>query len=216
VTDKDASLLVPLVCPRCNGDIEAPSPSRIGLCLNCKTARFMREPSREYRLVFIEAKKQEGTSNLIYAPFWRVEGSGAVRTDDEKKLRVYQNARPLGPLYIPAFWTPKAANYENITMRYALAPDAIAEDAGATGNVLAGVLNPMNLREIAVLCYLAYLDRLADVTGVEASFTVDEVAYAAVPFLKAGAGWKDGILGLQFPGPYFWGSGPSNMSSQSM
>ena len=216
MTDKDASLLVPLVCPRCGGDIDAPSPSRIGLCLNCKSARFMREPSREYRLVFIEAKEQEGASTLIYAPFWRVKGTGVIKTDDAKKLRIYQNARPLGPLYIPAFWTPKAANYENITMRYALAPDSIAEDAGATGNLLAGVLNPINLNGMATLYYLAYLDRLADVTGAGASFLVDDVAYAAVPFLKAGAGWKDGVLGLQFPGSYFWGSGPSNMSSPSL
>ncbi len=210
MTDESGRLLVPLVCPRCGGDLEAPSPSRVGICLNCKVATFMRQPENEYHLFFIEARERRPSSEIIYAPFWLVKGSGSFNCGDDKKKRIYQNARKLGPLYFPAFWTPKAANYENLTIRYALAQESLVEDKEAHGAILAGVLDPSRLAAMAALCYAAYLDRLADVTGVEASYKVEQVAYAAVPFLKAGKGWTDGVLGVAFPGAYFFGGGPTS------
>ncbi len=215
MTDETATLVIPLVCPRCGGDLQAPGSSRVGVCLNCKIATFMGEPHKGYHLFFIEALVKKPSSDLIYAPFWVVKGAVALKCDDEKKERIYQNARPLGPLYFPAFWTPKAANYENLTVRYALAPESLAVDKDASGEILAGVLDPGCLPGMAGLCYLAYLDRLADVTGVEASYHVEQVAYAAVPFLKAGKGWTDGVLGIAFPGSYFFGGGPVSVLGAS-
>lgn len=199
-------LLLPLACPVCGHDAQGSGASKVFLCLACRRARHMGCPDRAYPFWF--AKSRRTGSPQFYAPFWRVEGSASLVVPDPAKGKIYRNMRPLGPLFFPAFWTLRAMHHENLTQRYALMEDPPERDADAEGTVLPGVVDPDNLPAIARLTWLAYLDRVADVTGVEVSFTPASVAYVAVPFLRVGEGWEDGLLGLTFPGAYFSAAHP--------
>jgi hypothetical protein len=166
----------------------------------------MERPEQVYPLVYLAARP--GPTSRLYAPFWRLEGRARWRVDDSTKDRAYQNLRRLGPLYFPAFWTPRVGHDENLTFRYGLLDSRPPEDPDARGDVLPGVLDPETLPEMARLTWLAHLDRVADVTGVQLEFSPGSVVYAAVPFLRSGASWEDGVLGLRFPDAYFGTSAP--------
>lgn len=161
----------------------------------------MDRPEPTYPFVYL-ATRGVGERPL-YAPFWRVKGEVFWKTDQVEKARGYGRAKPLGALFFPAFWTPRTGHDENLTLRYGLLDAAPREAPEAEGPLLPGILDPGHLPEMARLTWMAYLDRLADVTGVEVTFRPDVVTYVAVPFLARGAFWEDGVLGLRFPSTYF-------------
>jgi len=138
---------------------------------------------------------------VVLAPFWRARGRASWRCLDQAKIRAYGNARPLGPLLFSAFWSPKAVYYDNLTIRYALEPFA-ADAANLTGTILDGTRDPGAVAELARLTWLAYLDRVADVTGVELAYSLEKLDYVAIPFFKEGEFVVEGVLGLKLPGAF--------------
>ncbi len=196
-------LLVPLCCPKCGSDLDGGPHALIFLCLPCGLAIHASDPRRPYPLSFAAPLLRQAAPDL-YAPFWKVDGTFSWTTSDKQKERVYANQRPLGALFVPAFWSPKAAYYDNLTLRYALQGGPQRLD-GAAGPVLDGARPPEVLGELARLTWLAYLDRAADVTGVDGRFQVDALAYAAIPFYRDGSRFLDGILGVPVPEAYFSG-----------
>jgi len=161
----------------------------------------MERPERLYPFVYLSARESGGQT--LHAPFWRVTGAATWRTDDPEKARLYRTLKPLGPLYFPAFLTPRSVHDDNLTMRYALLDSPPPEEPDVAAPLLPGIVDPGPLPEMARLTWLAYLDRVADVTGVALEFAPSEVAYAAVPFVARPGAWEDGVLGLRFPDAFF-------------
>jgi hypothetical protein len=131
-----------------------------------------------------------------------VEGEFSWQTDDRRKQRTYQNLHPLGPLFFPAFWSPRAAYYDDLTLLLARRPEQIALVSG-NRPLLDGMRHPGRLGELARLAWLAYLDRSADVTGVEGRFEVKDLVYVGFPFFKRDGRFEDGVLGCKVPATYF-------------
>lgn len=202
----ERALLLPLVCKGCGRALAGGPDALVYVCTGCREATYMGDPGAAYRVVHVRAGPAF-SGPRVYAPFWRLAGRVTLLVDDEKKRRIYQNVKPLGPLLFPAFWSPKAAYFDNLTLRYAGAQDRIElEESGEP--VLDGVRDPRVLPEMARLTWLAYLDRFADVSGLDVEFQVESVTYAGVPFFPAQGGFRDGILGIQLPTGYFSGRGP--------
>ena len=159
-----------------------------------------REPA-EYPLVYAAARSAF-PGRKVYVPFWLLEGEASWVCEDSRKARAYASARRLGALAIPAFWSPLAVYHDNLTLRYAMDPESLTfEDRDDP--VLDGVRSPEILPELARLTWLAYLDRIADVTGLELQFRASSLKYAAVPFFEDGEKMLDGILGVSFPSSMF-------------
>lgn len=194
-------LLVPLSCPRCGGELDGGSGARVFLCRTCAVATFEADPAEVYPLRYVAAAAGLGRPDL-FAPFWRVAGQFAWQTGDRQKQRVYERLAPLGPLLFPAFWSPKAAYYDDLTLRYARRPELLTLGSGKDP-VLDGMRAPKALGELARLAWLAYLDRFADITGTEGTFEIKELIYAAVPFFRRGDHFEDGILGCSVPTSFF-------------
>lgn len=203
----ERGLLLPLICNGCGRELAGGPNALVYVCLECGEATHMGDPGVVYRVVHVRAGPAF-SGPRVYAPFWRLAGRVTLLVDDEKKRRVYQNVKPLGPLFFPAFWSPKAAYVDDLTLRYAGAQDRI-ELQESQEPVLDGVRDPRTLPEMARLTWLAYLDRFADVSGLEVEFQVESVTYAAVPFFTAQGGFRDGVLGIQLPAGYFSGHGLS-------
>ena len=192
------ALLVPLACPRCGGELAGGGRALVFLCHPCRLAVSMHRSPRPFPLLYAKPSAGIGSGEPIYVPFWRLEGKASWRAPDEERGRVYDRLTPLGPLFFPAFWSPRAALYDNLTLRYALAPANIILAPGEAP-VQEGVLDPADLPEMARLTWLAYLDRAGDVTGVEGFFEPTGLAYVAVPFIREGDHWVDGVLGINVP-----------------
>lgn len=195
------SLLVPLACPRCGKDLDGGDGARIFLCRPCGLAIYGADPAQVYPLRYVTAASGPGAPDL-FAPFWRVGGVFSWQTEDRRKERIYHNLHPLGPLLFPAFWNPRAAYYDDLTLLYARRPDLIVLRPGLEP-LLDGMRHPKALEELARLAWLAYFDRSADVTGVVARFEVKDLAYVGVPFFKRDGRFEDGVLGCKVPGTFF-------------
>jgi hypothetical protein len=196
-----APLLRPLVCPRCGAPLEGGARARIFLCRPCQLATYGADPSRVVPLRYARAAKEYGTPDL-HAPFWKVEGEFHWQTADASKSRVYERLAPLGPLFFPAFTSPKTAYCDDITLRYARRPELLVTFPG-DAPLLDGGRNPAVLGELSRLAWLAYLDRSADVTGVEGRFEVRALSYVGVPFCRREKHFVDAVLGIQVPEVYF-------------
>jgi hypothetical protein len=131
-----------------------------------------------------------------------VAGEFSWQTEDRRKQRAYQNLHPLGPLLFPAFWSPRAAYYDDLTLLFARRPELIVLGPGS-GPLLDGMRHTRGLGELARLAWLAYFDRAADVTGVEGRFEVKDLAYVGVPFFMREGRFEDGILGCKVPASFF-------------
>lgn len=196
-----AGLLQPLVCPRCSGPLGGGPRALVFLCPQCAVATHASDLKKAYPLRYAAPVLYRAAPDL-FAPFWRVEGDFSWSTRDTQKRRVYGNQRPLGALFFPAFWSPKVAYCDNLTLRYAQEGVQMRLEVGSA-QVLDGLRDPQVLGELARLAWLAYMDRVADVTGVEGRFEVREITYAALPFYKDTGRYLDGILGVPVPEAYF-------------
>jgi hypothetical protein len=196
-----APLLRPLVCPRCGASLEGGARARIFLCRPCRLASYGADPSNVVPLLYVAASREFGTPDL-HAPFWKVEGDFRWQTDDPAKSRTYGRLAPLGPLFFPAFTSPKTSYCDDITLRYARRPELLAAGPG-DAELLDGGRNPSVLQELSRLAWLAYLDRSADVTGVEGRFEVRSLSYVGVPFCRRENHFVDAVLGIQVPRVYF-------------
>lgn len=197
--------LVPLACKGCGQELAGGPHAMVFVCMDCKEAVYMGDPGRGYRLAFVRAGLSF-SGPRVYAPFWRLTGRVTLVVDDERKRRAYQNVKPLGPLYFPAFWSPQAAYFDNLTLRYAGVQERM-EFEEIREPILDGVRDPETLPEMARLTWLGYLDRFSDVTGQEIEYQIESVAYAALPFFRQGEAFCDGILGIQLPRGFFSGLG---------
>jgi len=159
----------------------------------------MEDPGRVYAAGWL-SPRVGAAGEPIGAPFWMVTGALRIRCPDARKEAAISRVRRLGPLFFPAFWTLRLSYYDDLTRRYALAdPSLLSFQEPFEGPLLDGVRDPAPLSEMARLAWLAHVDRAADVTGVEASFEVERVAYAVVPFFQEGDRLVDGILGVAVP-----------------
>lgn len=198
-------LLLPLTCRTCGRDLSGGGGALVYTCGECHEATHMADPDKSYRLLHVRPGPSF-TGQPICAPFWRLTGRVTLTVEDDPKRSAYQRLKPLGPLFFPAFWNPKAAYFDNLTVRFALNPEKI-ELENRSEPLLDGIRDPRVLPEMARLTWLAYLDRFSDVTGVELVFEPEDVAYCAVPFFQQGNFYFDGVLGVQLPPGFFAGSG---------
>jgi hypothetical protein len=189
--------LLRLNCPECGRPREGGPEALVYLCRNCRRATVMGPDPKDYPLLYAEAKA-EFPGRRVYVPFWLLDGEASWESLDPRKARVFANARRLGALAFPAFWSPRAAYHDNLTLRYALEPEPFRFEP-CDAPVLDGVRAPEVLPELARLTWLGYLDRLADVTGLELRFRPSGLRYVAVPFFEADDKLLDGILGIVFP-----------------
>ncbi len=196
-----APLLRPLLCSRCGAPLEGGARARVFLCRPCGVASYGADPSQTVPLCYVAPSKEFGAPDL-HAPFWRVEGDFRWRAADPAKARTYEKMAPLGPLFFPAFTSPKTAYCDDITLRYARRPEALTLVPG-DAPLLDGGRDPRVLRELSRLAWLAYLDRLADVTDVEGEFEVRALSYVGVPFCRRDNHFVDAVLGIQVPEVYF-------------
>lgn len=192
------SPLLPLSCPRCGSDPLGGGASRVFLCPSCRLAVVPEEGSRTYP-AFALRPRIPGVRRT-YLPFWRVTGRLILREDDPSKLAAWRRLKPLGAFFFPAFLLLRMGYYDDLTLRYGLLEASDFEkDEGWPVPAADGVRLPRGLEEQARLAWLAYLDRAADVTGLEARFEAEKVDYALVPFFLEEEGWRDGLLGIRFP-----------------
>ncbi len=193
------SLLVPLTCSTCGNVLAGGDAARIFLCRACRTAIFMEAQDRVYPAGWLSPRIGLA-GDPVGAPFWMVTGSLRVTCPDARKEAAFSRIRRLGPLLFPAFWTLRLSYYDDLTQRFALADPALLSFGEPFGGALLdGVRDPALVPEMARLAWLAHLDRAADVTGVEARFDVERIAYAVVPFFQEGDQLRDGILGISVP-----------------
>lgn len=191
-------LLVPLACPRCGGDPLGGGASRVFLCPVCRLVVVPEEGNRTYPLVTLRPRIHG--ERRFYLPFWRVTGRLVFRGADPRKEAAWGRLKPLGAFFFPAFLLLGMRYHDDLTERYALLKeDLLEEDEGWRGPVADGIRLPAGLHEQARLASLAYLDRAADVTGLEAVFEGKGVTYVLVPFFLDEEGGRDGLLGIRFP-----------------
>ena len=181
--------------------MEGGDRARVFLCRPCEVASYGADPARIYPFRYVAPSPDAGAPDL-YAPFWRVEGDFFWRTDDPSKARVFHHLSPLGPLFFLALTSAKTAYCDDITIRYAREPGLLKLCPG-TAPVLDGRRNPEVLGELSRLTWLAYLDRVADVTGLESRFEVKGLTYSAVPFCRTAGEFVDAVLGIRVPEVYF-------------
>ncbi len=196
-------ILIPLRCPGCGQTLEGGAQAIVFVCRTCGKAVCMDAPESAFPFR-VASVRAEVRGPGVLAPFWRTRGRAAWHTEDGAKERIYSGMKPLGPLYFPAFWSPRAAYYDNMTMRYALDPPLDA-DGTAEGTLLDGVRGPSALPELARLTWLAYLDRAADVTGTELTYELQGLEYVAVPFFQQDDFVVEGHLGLRLPAAFLAG-----------
>jgi len=195
---KESPLLLPLKCANCGAELEGGASSSIYICRNCRYAVYMKRPRERYPLVFLKAR-MKASGQKLYAPFWRVKGRFKISSLDKKQSRAYAHAAPLGDLFYPAFWSPKASYFQNLTLEYSAGGKQLEEEEGGSEPFVDGIRGPGPLGEVGRLNWLAYLDRKADITGVESSFEVESLAYVGIPFFRRKEGWTDGISGAGLP-----------------
>jgi hypothetical protein len=199
----DRPLMIPLICKGCGSPLDGSGDALVFVCRQCRTARHMAAPEKAYPLAYVK-NHLEMSGERLYAPFWRLAGQVHWSTLEPAKQRAYSNAKPLGHLYFPAFWSPRVAYYDNLTQSLALSKDPMLFEERSDA-IVDGYRDPGTLGEMARLTWLAYLDRIADVTDVKLTFTVEEIIYAALPFFRAGDRYVDGVLGVQLPPAFFEG-----------
>lgn len=195
------AVLLPLLCTGCGQELDGRPQSLVFVCRSCKLAVHMAEPGKTYRLVYVRPRL-DLKGERIYAPFWRMEGKVRWMTDDARKERAYAALKPLGPLFFPAFWSPKVAYHDDLTLRYALDERGL-ETEDRSDALLDGVRPASSLPELARYTWLSYLDRAADVTGVSVEFSPGALGYAAVPFFAQGDKLVEGVQATAFPAALF-------------
>ncbi len=199
----DAPLLSALTCSNCGSDLEGRGSALVYVCRGCLRAKFMKKPDAVYAFRYVKPVL-DLKGPVVYAPFWRCTGKLRLKADDPRKIRPYATLKPLGALYFPAFWSMRLSYFENLTIRYALlAPGTLGFGDALDAPLLDGIRDPSVVTEMARLTWLAYLDRRSDVTGVDAGFEPQSLAYCAVPFYREGDSYVDGVCGVRLPGAFF-------------
>ncbi|NMB99811.1 MAG: hypothetical protein GYA35_05960 [Thermoanaerobaculaceae bacterium] len=193
-------LFIPLVCSRCGKELLGGDNSIIFFCLECKIG-FIMENYPESLPLKIYKKNFNCEGELIYFPFYKIEGDFSFFSEDSHKTNSYSNLKKLGALFYPAFINLRSLYSEDLTLKYALQPYSFVEDNYPKEAVIIDVLvAPKNLEKIAKLFYLSYFDRAADVTNVEVDFTLKTVDFALIPFEKKGDEYRELILGTILKG----------------
>jgi hypothetical protein len=196
----EGKLFISLICPLCGGELCGGDSARVYLCFPCKKA-FVMDNFPESLPLLIYKPKVASDSEPFYVPFYKINGQFKFVTQDEKKTRAYINMNPLGILYYPAFPNLRSLYAEDLTIRYAHGlQDVELEEKKNKVRMVDGTRNPVKLETIGKLVWLAYIDKVADVTGVEAEFSLSEVSYCLIPFEKSADGLKELMLGIVLKG----------------
>ncbi len=199
----DVPLLSSLTCSNCGTDLDGGGSALVYVCRNCLRAKYMKRPEPVYAFRYVEPVL-DLKGPVAYAPFWRCTGKLKLKADEPKKLRSYRTMKPLGALFFPAFWNIRLSYFDNLTLRYALLEaGTIRFGDSLDAPLLDGIRDPAVVSEMARLTWLAYLDRRSDVTGVDAGFDLQSLAYCAVPFYREGDSYVDGVCGVRLPGVFF-------------
>ncbi|MCX7830571.1 MAG: hypothetical protein N2445_05885, partial [Acidobacteria bacterium] len=194
------SLFVPLNCSNCGKDLSGGDNSIVFFCLSCKKA-FIMEKLKEPLQLKVYKSKFDFDGQLIYFPFYRIEGSFSYFSEDAFKVKAFSNLAPLGALYYPAFMNLRNLYSEDLTLKYALKGDEFIEDDYPKECKIVDVLvSPKNLEKVAKLFYLSYLDKAADVTNVKVEFLLRSFIFALIPFEKKGDEYRELILGTTLKG----------------
>ncbi len=201
--NNDAPLLTALTCSNCGSDLAGGGSALVYVCRNCLRAKFMKKPDAVYAFRYVKPVL-DLHGPLVYAPFWRCTGKLKLKADDPRKMKHYSTLKPLGALYFPAFWNIRLSYFENLTLRYALMESgSIGFGEAIDAPLLDGIRDPAVIPEMARLTWLGYLDRRSDVTGVDAGFEAQSLAYCAIPFYREGDSYVDGVCGVRLPGVFF-------------
>jgi hypothetical protein len=196
----EEKLFISLICPSCGGELCGGRSARIHLCFGCRKAFIMDDfPQNLPLLIYRPKVVPEG--ELFYVPFFRIEGAFKFAAEDQNKTRTYTNMKPLGVLYYPAFPNLRSLYSEDLTIRYALGlRDVELEEKKDKVIAVDGTRNPVKLETIGKLVWLSYIDKVADVTGVESEFRLSEVSYCLIPFEKSAEGLRELMLGIVLKG----------------
>ncbi len=193
-------LFISLVCPECSAELKGGAPARVFLCMACAKAFVMDRFPESMRLIVLKPKIAP-QAKIFHVPFFKIDGRFRFSAPDEHKVRAWSNMNPLRVIYYPAFPNLRNLYSEDLTFRYAMGLDGVeTDDERKDISFVDGTRAPGNFDTIARLVWLAHLDRVADVTGAEAEFTVSGVDYCLVPFERAEDGLKELMLGLTLKG----------------
>lgn len=188
-------LFISLACPSCGGELNGGENARIHVCFACGKAYVMDEFPRNLPLLVFKPRIAPG-SKVFYVPFFRIEGSFSFDVGDVHKARAWSNMKPLRMIHYPAFPNLRSLYSEDLTIRYALdLGDVEPEEKKEKVSMVDGTRNPVHLETIGRLVWLSYFDRVADVTGADAEFTVSRVSYSLVPFERTDDGLRELMLG---------------------
>jgi len=195
------NLFVPLVCSKCGKEIIGGDNSSVFFCLNCKSGFIMENYPQSLPLkIYKNNFKCEG--DLIYFPFYKIEGDFTIYSEDSHKMNSYSNLKKLGALFYPAFTNFRSLYSDDLTLKYALQSDSFIEDdyPKEATNIIDVLVAPKNLEKVAKLFCLSYLDKAADVTNVEVEFSLKSVEFALIPFEKKGDEYRELILATALKG----------------
>lgn len=198
----EGGLLVAMVCPLCGKELDAGPGDRLGLCIPCQAAHFIGHAGGGYPLRYL-VPAFESAGQRRFLPFWKFSGSWDIRAQPAKK-RLYARFPPRGDLFFPAFWRPALSYSADLTWRLFALPQRPSLRPGED-SVPGGVRSPEVIPEMARLSLLSYLDRIADVEGVELDVSESSLEYIGYPFWGDCGGWTDGLLGVRFPPTLFAG-----------
>lgn len=195
------SLFVPLVCKNCGKELYGGDNSKIFFCFSCKKA-FIMDNYPETIPFKVYKRNYELNGDLIYFPFYRIEGTFSITSlDNYSKMDTYSNLKPLKTLFYPAFINLRSLYSEDLTLKYALDSEKFKEEySPIEAKIADAIVNPNNLEKVAKLYYLSYLDKAADVTNVEGEFSMTDYSIALIPFEKKENEYRELILGLTLKG----------------
>jgi hypothetical protein len=193
-------LFVFLTCADCGGELSGGESARIYVCFVCGKAFIMDKYPSSLPLI-IYKPKIDPIAGLFYVPFFRIKGKFSFDTRYPDKARIYSNMNPLQTIHYPAFLNLRNLYSDDLTLRYALGlKDAEFVKTGEKVRLVDGTRTPVKLENICRLVWLSYLDKVADVTGVEGEFEISEVSYSLVPFEKVDNGLRELMLGITLKG----------------
>lgn len=180
--------------------MDAGSGDRIGTCDPCALAYFLGARLEPFPLRFVRPPPGSG-DGFSHLPFWRIRAVWSVLAEP-KRARLYAGLGNAGDLFFPAFWRPRMTYFDDVTWRYFRLQEPLPAERGE-GRLRGGVRPPAVVREMGRLAVLSYMDRIADIEGVEVRFEVVSQDFVGIPFLRVGAGWTDAVCGLKFPPSLF-------------
>ena len=190
-------VILPLRCPGCGGALHGTPQSVLFWCEDCRSARevvagaFVSRPTQTARSV------RPGPGRLCHLPLWGLRVRAAWERSGEVRGG---NADWTAPdwVYVTGFALSNGFYFGDPGLIFT--QRRVELSPGDPAPLLGGTRSLEEAKIFVEPHLLSLLDRRADVTGVEMSWTIDEAVVWGIPYYDDGRTLTDGILGCKLPG----------------